>query len=169
MTDHDRGLLWTVVDRSFEVDYELIQLVDDEAESPDLPEVAPQDPDWVTSGPGWLVLRSGGSGHYPTVTMQAWEKKPPAGESWGDSRQLLVSFESDMLRLVGTASGPSLGPAFVLPPGVGLDCEVRIYRASGTENQTVEELVVAAADDEGAENGTWGLESWLLQFWPRIG
>jgi hypothetical protein len=48
----------------------------------------------------------------------------------------------------------------VLPPGVGLDFEVRIHRSGGTATETINDQVIAAADDEGAEHGTWGLEEW---------
>ena len=172
MSAHPPGLLWSLTDYSHEVDYSHFALIgdgddDDDVEHPDLGTEGPGDSVLATSGESWIALRSGGSGHNPTITLQAWEHEPPAEErTWGDQAELGVEFVSGALRLWGVASGPSQGPPFVLPEADGGFLRVRVHRRSGTESRSVADLVVDLADDEDYEDGIWDLEEWLLQFWP---
>jgi hypothetical protein len=51
---------------------------------------------WVLAGDGWVCARSGGTGHSPVITMEAWETAPPqTSERWDQEHDLRVSFPSD--------------------------------------------------------------------------
>jgi hypothetical protein len=166
----DPGILWRVVDTSLDVDHGRFSLVEDESDGPDLEEEGPEEPAWVTSGPGWLALLSGGSGHTPAISLEAWSRTPPAEErAWRDQLELVVGFDGESLRLWGTASGPSAGPAFVLPFSDEGRYRVRVHRHSDTGDieTTVQDRVIELVDDDEHDDGVWGLEEWLFQFWPE--
>lgn len=169
MNKPERGLLWSVTDYSHEVDYDRFCLIDDDetVESPDLGAEGPTGTETVTVGLGWLALRSDGSGHIPTITMQGWEREPPVEQrQWRVREELEVEFVSTSVRIWGVAAGPSQGPVFALPWSDDRKYRVRMFRDGGTDSKSVAQQVVDLVDDDEAEDGIWGLEEWLFQFWP---
>lgn len=158
--------MWSITDNSVYLDYPLLNVVSDdvgtdEAADADLDEVT-----WVASGRGWVAMLSGGSGHQPMITMEAWAVEPPGQPGWRREQTLSVEFPAAALRIWATTHGGSLGPPMTLPPSDRDTYRVRIRTRGDSDDATIDGLVAEAVENGWDRELPLHLEEWLLQFWP---
>lgn len=111
--------------------------------------------DWFQPERIGASFTSGGSDHFPAVTMELWSAQPPVDGSWELSAEHQVFLPTATARLCGLMSGPS--PEILeLPDGR----QWFHLRASVRGRAAIEAIYT--------DTSLWpirDIEVWVLQFW----
>lgn len=157
-TDHQT--LLDVVDELFIVEYNRFNLIDaagPEPGDPDPSETILFGEDWVSAGPGWLALGSGGQDHLASVRLEAWAGTPPDTEQeWERSTEVQVSFRSARVHLSRFTGGPS-EQILQLPPGPDYRAQVLVRGRSRAAQAHLDTVRTGELPS--------GLERWLLRIY----
>ncbi|MEU5919755.1 hypothetical protein [Streptomyces sp. NPDC047141] len=112
---------------------------------------------FVHAMPGRVDIESAAHTHTAVMTAQVWDAETPADATrvWGEQAEITVRCRTGNLQVWGVTCGPIAQEIELGSPDT--EWNVRVSSAGRAE-------AAKAVDDEGVAEG---IETYLVQFWPK--